>query len=123
MRKLVALFSAACVFLWILPLGAFIRPSQEKTACDGKRAFHMCSMGFFSNEQKEPTSQKISFTSGSGVEKTNKSASGSGGNDFADESGFFQIPDKSSKVSEIGFILPNQSFFFVPEPVPKSLIF
>lgn len=27
-----------------MPLGAFIKPSQEKTACDGKRPFHMCSM-------------------------------------------------------------------------------
>ena len=28
---------------WLLPLGIFIKPSQEKIACDGQRAICMCS--------------------------------------------------------------------------------
>ncbi len=30
-------------FIWILPLGIFIKPSQEKIACDGQRAICLCS--------------------------------------------------------------------------------
>jgi hypothetical protein len=28
--------------LWIMPLGIFIKPSQQKLACDGQRAICMC---------------------------------------------------------------------------------
>ena len=29
-------------FIWILPLGFFIKPAQEKFACDGQRALCLC---------------------------------------------------------------------------------
>src|SRR4051812_38537549 len=29
-------------FIWILPLGAFINPANEKLACDGQRAICLC---------------------------------------------------------------------------------
>jgi len=29
--------------LWLLPLGAFIKPAQEKIACGGQRAICLCS--------------------------------------------------------------------------------
>jgi hypothetical protein len=38
----VSAFTAVCLCLWLMPLGAFIKPAQEKLACGGKRAFHMC---------------------------------------------------------------------------------
>ena len=43
MRYLIASITLFLFFVWILPLGAFIKPSQEKTACDGQRAICMCS--------------------------------------------------------------------------------
>lgn len=44
MKKFSAAFLTLTLFLWLMPLGTFIKPSQEKTACDGQRPFHMCSM-------------------------------------------------------------------------------
>jgi hypothetical protein len=29
-------------FIWLLPLGIFIKPSAEKIACDGQRAICLC---------------------------------------------------------------------------------
>ncbi len=43
MRSISVILTAALFFLWILPLGVFIKPSQEKVACDGQRAICMCS--------------------------------------------------------------------------------
>lgn len=37
-----SIFILSAVFLWLMPLGAFIKPSQEATVCGGLRAFHMC---------------------------------------------------------------------------------
>lgn len=33
---------AILFFIWILPLGFFIKPSQEKMACNGQRAICLC---------------------------------------------------------------------------------
>ena len=43
--RIAAFVTCAAFFLWIVPLGVFIRPSQEGKTCGGKRAFHMCHMG------------------------------------------------------------------------------
>jgi hypothetical protein len=42
MKRTLALFLALSFILWILPLGYFIKPSQQKIACDGQRAMCMC---------------------------------------------------------------------------------
>jgi len=119
MLRSVSSLLVVCVFVWILPLGAFIKPSQEKTACGGNRAFHMCTMAM-SQTQKNPGPQKISFTSASGVEKTNKSASSSGDNGFTNGSNSAKIQDSASKLVELDLILPRQLFFPVPAPIPKA---
>lgn len=43
MQKFVGFFTAFLFFIWILPLGIFIKPAQEKIACDGQRAICLCS--------------------------------------------------------------------------------
>lgn len=73
MKRITASFLFIAVVLWLMPLGAFIKPSQEKTACDGKRAFHMCSM-----MGKVQTEERTAFSAqnnGSGAAK-NMSSSG-----------------------------------------------
>jgi len=40
--RLISLITIMGVIFWLLPLGVFIKPSQEKAACNGQRAFHMC---------------------------------------------------------------------------------
>jgi hypothetical protein len=79
MFKSFSLFVAAAMTAWVLPLGSFIKPSQEATACGGKRAMHMCSM--MSGKTAKEAPKGIAFTSASSVEKTAKS-SASGGDDF-----------------------------------------
>ena len=44
MQRLVTLLIVGLFFIWILPLGVFIKPSQEKIACDGQRAICLCHM-------------------------------------------------------------------------------
>ncbi len=73
------IFVAVSLFIWLLPLGAFIGASQEKTACGGGRAFHMCSMMNGKAQAKGPA--KISYSSANTAEKAAKS-SAAGGNDF-----------------------------------------
>ena len=67
--------------MWLMPLGAFIRPSQEKTACDGQRPFHMCSMAGKIRADDAGFSSKVNFTNASGVNAGAK-YSASQGNDF-----------------------------------------
>lgn len=122
MRKTVAVFSVFALFLWILPLGSFIKPSQEKTACGGSRAFHMCTMGM-GQAKKGPGPQKISFTNASGAEKTDRSPSSSGGNDFINGDVLKNTEVRSSKTREFEITLPRQSFFLTPEPIPKLRLF
>ncbi len=43
MKHFVGFFTIALFFLWLLPLGIFIKPAQEKIACGGKRAICLCS--------------------------------------------------------------------------------
>ncbi len=43
MRHLVSMLTVFLFFIWILPLGFFIKPSQEKVACNGQRAICLCS--------------------------------------------------------------------------------
>ena len=42
MKRLIVSFLLAGFILWILPLGFFIKPSQQNLACDGQRAMCMC---------------------------------------------------------------------------------
>lgn len=65
------------VLLWLMPLGYFIKPSQEKTACDGQRPFHMCSMMKSSGSGIQFTG-KLTVQPNAGDVKTAKSSSASG---------------------------------------------
>jgi len=67
------------MFLWLLPLGAFIKPSQERIACDGKRPFHMCQM--MAGKAERPTTSKIAISNNSSTGHEAKS-SASGGDDL-----------------------------------------
>ena len=43
MLQTIASLITILFFIWILPLGFFIKPSQEKLACNGQRAICLCS--------------------------------------------------------------------------------
>ena len=116
MKRFISLFSIVAISLWILPLGAFIKPSQEKTACGGNRAFHMCTG--MSQPQKDSTPRKTAFTSNVGVEKTNSSAAGAGTH-FLTAGTLTGPRDNSARFLELNLIFPRQVFFLTPEPIPK----
>ena len=67
--------------MWLLPLGVFIKPSQEKTACDGQRPFHMCSMIAKVRTDALGSSSKVNLTNADGTGAGAK-YSASDGNDL-----------------------------------------
>lgn len=125
-KNIVGFLTVISFFLWIQPLGAFIKPSAEATACGGNRAFHMCSTQFALGPQaglSKATTQKTFFSSGStvSVDKTNGSGSGSGssGSHMTVVSPV-QLPNMQiRRTLTTNFALPGQDFFFSPDPVPK----
>ena len=44
LKRLTALSVISLFSFWLIPLGSFIKPSQEKTACGGQRAVCCCSV-------------------------------------------------------------------------------
>lgn len=77
MRKFVSSLSVITILVWVLPLGVFIKPSQEKTVCGGKRAFHMCHMAKASaTSQNESTKITLNTAGQSGQEKEKGGSSG-----------------------------------------------
>ena len=77
-RRFITLLTTICLAVWIMPLGAFIKPSQEKIACDGQRPFHMCRMMSGKVRPDNEFSSKISFSNASNVNAQAKSAASAG---------------------------------------------
>jgi len=66
-------------FIWILPLGAFFKPSQAKIACDGQRAICLCPHLIAKHKAKDQ-GEKIVIVN-PGVQKEG-SSSGGASHDF-----------------------------------------
>lgn len=41
-KSIIAMLTALLFFVWIVPLGTFIKPEQEEAACNGQRAICLC---------------------------------------------------------------------------------
>lgn len=93
MPKTISLTTALLFFIWILPLGVFIKPAQEKFACNGQRAICLCSHLMAKKSSSQPA--KIINPSGG----TQKDAGGPGGanHDFWLTEANLMIPQKISK--------------------------
>lgn len=119
-KKIAAIVSLITLCLWLMPLGAFIKPSQEDTACGGKRAFHMCCM--LSGKVRPEGIHKVCFYSMNSSERTAKS-SAAGGDDF--------VTAASARANRLRAHLMELSndFFYpqyfqeIPEPPPKTALF
>ncbi len=74
MKRVYALVIIVLFFIWILPLGFFIKPSQEQVVCNGQRAICLCS---------HLTAKKTAKNAGEkvykGSEASQKEQNGSGG--------------------------------------------
>lgn len=117
MIKAASSFLTLALLLWVLPLGAFIKASQEKTACGGGRAFHMCA----AMAKVHAGSGKVSIASSSSAEKTQKSASSSG-NDLLLGRTPLNSFETSSRFFEDAVVPVRSSFFHSPDPVPKPVL-
>src|SRR5208283_4955065 len=73
MRETVGGLTAVVFFIWLLPLGIFIKPSQEKVACDGQRAICMCH-AFVPKAADKATEPGITLRAGASSNKENPSA-------------------------------------------------
>ena len=77
MRHFIALLTVVLFLIWLLPLGVFIKPSQEKVACDGQRAICMCH-AFIPKASDNAMKPGINLKAGASSNKENPS----GGNYF-----------------------------------------
>jgi len=69
-----------------LPLGIFIKPSQEKVVCDGQRAICMCH-AFVPKASASAVEPGINLKAGTSSNKENPS----GGNYFVSTSRYFEF--------------------------------
>lgn len=107
--RITALCAAAALLLWVLPLGVFIKPSQEKTACGGKRAFHMCSSMSVA-AAPAATSDVLAYAqTASDLLKTSKAASG-----CSDE---VLLEDAERRCHLPASVLAYERFVFLDTPV------
>ncbi len=117
-RRLLTSVVTICVFAWLMPLGAFIKPSQEGVVCGGKRAFHMCCcLGKLSSAH----STKPGINSASGFNENAKSST-SGGEDFLPADSAAQLFDQNSRYYEVSqnflFQSSQSSIFHPPKALP-----
>ncbi|MGH7197570.1 MAG: hypothetical protein ACREH5_02360 [Candidatus Omnitrophota bacterium] len=119
MRKIFSAFVVLCVLAWLLPLGAFIKPFQEKSSCGGKRAFHMCSM--MQSEADPSSSTTPAFQSASGFDHQAKSQASGGGNDLTmSRDAAHLAADPFLKLNEPPLFLYCQRFVNLLDPPPKA---
>jgi hypothetical protein len=115
MFRTASAFTALAILLWVLPLGAFIASSQEKTACGGKRGMHMCSM----MKAKSVSPDSVAFSNASSAERTAKSSASSGADEFSMET------DLSAQAQAVSAhlldIFSSSSLYFreIPAPPPR----
>jgi len=103
-----------CFFVWILPLGTFIKPSDENKVCGGQRAICLCS-----HQPAVVTGAgKASITKG-GVQK--EQAPSGGANEYLAALNIKNI----FSPNVIGFLEDSQFLYALPyttpiEHVPKA---
>lgn len=78
MKKILPSLLIISFILWVLPLGYFIKPSQQKIACDGQRAMCMCYCMMGHKPSDKAMEAGIIFKAGS----PNKENSSGGSNYF-----------------------------------------
>ena len=117
MQRAVSSLLVVFFILWILPLGYFIKPSQEKTVCDGQRAMCMCSV-HIAHKSPSNTLGGISTANPNG-NKEAPSNGGSAGNYFESNVAALSVVHSSILPDfQVDFI-PSLQFISPIEHVPK----
>lgn len=71
--RVAPLLTVVLFIVWILPLGIFVKPNQEKMFCNGKRAMCMCSR--LAAKQTSGKTAKVALNNESGPQKEESSSS------------------------------------------------
>ena len=74
MVKCISAFVLFAFIIWILPLGIFIKPFQEKLTCGGQRAICLCT--HLTDKKGQKPGGKILFQKASAAQKEQASSSG-----------------------------------------------
>lgn len=69
MKKTALSFITIVFVLWLLPLGVFIKPAQEKTACGGQRAICLCSHRGEAAAKAKPMEASTTYKSAAASQK------------------------------------------------------
>jgi len=78
MKHILTALTLIVFMAWLLPLGIYIKPSQEKIACDGQRAICLCHVGLHkaANKPMEPGISLKGQTASSQKEEAHGGAAG-----------------------------------------------
>ena len=117
MQQLIISLIASLFFLWLLPLGVFIKPSLEKIACDGQRAVCLCHAQI--DKAHSNNSAKSALTQNSGGNKE-AAHSGGGANQFLICISYDNVDERISKHFESPQHIPSLLFVQNIEHVPKA---
>ncbi|MCG3177133.1 MAG: hypothetical protein MOGMAGMI_02100 [Candidatus Omnitrophica bacterium] len=119
-QRLTALGALTTLLLWVLPLGAFIKPSQEKTACGGKRAFHMCSMTSAQVSAADRPAGLVSYSSASQDVQKSARSSGSSSDELLVDT-IIEVSDLMRARSYLKDLHPPASAaILLRDPIPKA---
>jgi len=117
MQKAIATLTAVLFIVWLLPLGYFIKPSQEKTVCDGQRAICMCSVHFAHKAPFNPLAGIA--TANSNGNKEAPSNGGGAGNYFESNLSVLSVTHSSILPDFRVELIPSLQFINPIEHVPR----
>ena len=116
MQRAVSSLLVIFFILWILPLGYFIKPSQQKTFCDGQRGMCMCTM-FMVKKAPSHSPNQISMPSGGSNHES--SSSGGASNSFEAFHNVFSVTHSNIFPSDVVLPIPSLMLISPIEHVPK----
>jgi hypothetical protein len=117
MKPLVGFLTVVLFFIWLLPLGIFIKPSQEKVACDGQRAICMCSVHFAHKSPSNPLGGIA--TANPNANKEAPSNGGGAGNYFESGLSVLSVTHSSILPDFQVELIPSLQFINPIEHVPR----
>lgn len=117
MRQFIVILTVILFFVWILPLGYFIKTSQEKTVCDGQRGICMCSVHFAHKSPSNPIGGIT--TANPNGSKEAPSTGGGAGNYFESNLSVLSVAHSSILPDFQVELVPSLQFVSPIEHVPK----
>ncbi len=116
MSRLLCITVVSFFILWLLPLGIFIKPSQEKLACDGQRAVCLCT-----HVQAKAKANSIEgYGLKAGSESKEANASSGAGHYFMNAYAFANENIRMSRFEAQEFIAYRNPFLKSIEHIPKA---